>query len=192
VEGLAQGMSYWTFTDLFEEPGPPPTPFHGGFGLLNREGIRKPAYFAYKYLNALKGRSVPVSDAQVMAATDGSRTTVLVWDWQQPKQAVSNRPFYTHLVPNTPAPAADLSFEHLATRRYHVRAYRTGYRHNDAYSAYIDMGMPKNVNAGELRQLQDLTRDLPEVDRIAQVGTDGRLAITLPMHSNDILLVKIE
>jgi xylan 1,4-beta-xylosidase len=192
VEGLAQGMSYWTFTDLFEEPGPPPTPFHGGFGLLNREGIRKPAYFAYKYLNALKGRSVPVSDAQVMAATDGSHTTVLVWDWQQPKQAVSNRPFYTHLVPNMRAPAADLSFEHLATGRYHVRAYRTGYRHNDAYSAYIDMGMPKNVNAGELRQLQDLTRDLPEVDRIAQVGTDGRLAITLPMHSNDILLVKIE
>ena len=38
-------MSYWTYTDLFEEPGPPPTPFHGGFGLLNREGIRKPAYF---------------------------------------------------------------------------------------------------------------------------------------------------
>src|ERR1039458_2876024 len=32
--GLVQGMSYWTYTDLFEEPGPPPTPFHGGFGLL--------------------------------------------------------------------------------------------------------------------------------------------------------------
>lgn len=32
VQGLVQGMSYWTYTDLFEEPGPPPTPFHGGFG----------------------------------------------------------------------------------------------------------------------------------------------------------------
>ena len=42
--GLLQGKSYWTYTDLFEEPGPPPTPFHGGFGLLNREGIRKPAF----------------------------------------------------------------------------------------------------------------------------------------------------
>ncbi len=41
-------MSYWAYTDLFEEPGPPPTPFHGGFGLMNREGIRKPAWFAYK------------------------------------------------------------------------------------------------------------------------------------------------
>lgn len=23
TEGLVQGMSYWTYTDLFEEPGPP-------------------------------------------------------------------------------------------------------------------------------------------------------------------------
>jgi xylan 1,4-beta-xylosidase len=27
-------MSYWVFTDIFEEPGPRFTPFHGGFGLL--------------------------------------------------------------------------------------------------------------------------------------------------------------
>jgi xylan 1,4-beta-xylosidase len=51
-------MSYWTYTDLFEEPGPPPTPFHGGFGLLNREGIPKPAYCAYKYLHAVSGNEI--------------------------------------------------------------------------------------------------------------------------------------
>jgi xylan 1,4-beta-xylosidase len=43
TRGFAQGMSYWAYSDLFEEAGPPPTPFHGGFGLMNREGIRKPA-----------------------------------------------------------------------------------------------------------------------------------------------------
>ena len=43
-QGQAQGMSYWTCSDLFEESGPPPASFHGGFGLLNREGIRKPAF----------------------------------------------------------------------------------------------------------------------------------------------------
>jgi xylan 1,4-beta-xylosidase len=192
VEGLAQGMSYWTYSDLFEEPGPPPTPFHGGFGLLNREGIRKPAFFAYKYLNAVRGRAIPVADAQVMASTDGTRTTALVWDWQQPKQPVSNRPFYTHLVPNTVAPAAKLGFDHLAPGRYRLRAYRTGYRHNDAYSAYIDMGRPQSLDPKQLRQLQDLTRDTPEIDRTVQVGADGHAAIGLPMHSNDIVLVEME
>ena len=35
-------MSYWTFTDIFEEAGPRVTPFHGGFGLLNYQDLSGP------------------------------------------------------------------------------------------------------------------------------------------------------
>ena len=49
----ANSMSYWTFTDIFEEAGPRWTPFHGGFGLLNYQDIAKPAFYAYQYLNRL-------------------------------------------------------------------------------------------------------------------------------------------
>src|ERR1035437_2200702 len=77
-QGLVQGMSYWTSTDLFEEPGPPTAPFQGGFGLLNPEGIRKPAYFAYKYLHALDGDSLATSDPQAMLSTkDGNVSAVI-------------------------------------------------------------------------------------------------------------------
>jgi xylan 1,4-beta-xylosidase len=43
-EGHVDSMSYWTFTDIFEESGPAPSPFHGGFGLLNFNGLRKPSF----------------------------------------------------------------------------------------------------------------------------------------------------
>jgi len=61
-------MSYWTFSDLFEEPGPPTAPFQGGFGLLNPRGIGKPAYFAYQYLNSLGDRELDTHDPESMAA----------------------------------------------------------------------------------------------------------------------------
>ena len=51
-------MSYWTFTDVFEETGIPPRPFHGGFGLINLQGIRKPSFFAYQFLSRLDRKSV--------------------------------------------------------------------------------------------------------------------------------------
>ncbi|HEY4207146.1 MAG TPA: glycoside hydrolase family 88 protein, partial [Puia sp.] len=35
TEHAANSMSYWTFTDIFEEAGPAVTAFHGGFGLMN-------------------------------------------------------------------------------------------------------------------------------------------------------------
>jgi len=51
--GLVNSLSYWTFTDVFEELGGGDTLFHGGFGLINYHGIVKPAFHAYRFLHAL-------------------------------------------------------------------------------------------------------------------------------------------
>lgn len=53
VGNAANSMSYWVFTDIFEEPGPRFTPFHGGFGLLTIQGIPKSAFYAYGFMNKL-------------------------------------------------------------------------------------------------------------------------------------------
>ncbi len=34
--------SYWTFSDIFEEGGQDPTPFHNGFGMMTSGGVPKP------------------------------------------------------------------------------------------------------------------------------------------------------
>jgi xylan 1,4-beta-xylosidase len=191
-QGLVQGMSYWTYSDLFEESGPPPAPFHGGFGLLNREGIRKPAFFAYKYLHALQGNAIATSDPQVMLATDRGSLAAVLWDFEQPVQTVSNRPFYTKVIPSHPAAPVRLEVEQLAPRtKYHLQIFRTGYHANDAYSAYLEMGAPKNLSQEQLTQLNGLTRDSPETDRVVRSGADGKVGIAVPMRSNDIVLVKL-
>lgn len=191
-KGLAQGMSYWVYTDLFEEPGPPPTPFHGGFGLLTREGIRKPVYFAYKYLHALQGQELSSSDASTWAATDGTTVSAVVWDWQQPEQPVSNRPFFTKPLPATEARPVQLRLTHLAPGSYRLKARRTGFKANDAHTAYLEMGSPASLDAKQLARLQALTTDAPEIDRRVRVERDGRLSLDLPMRSNDVVLVTAE
>jgi xylan 1,4-beta-xylosidase len=191
-QGLAQGMSYWTYSDLFEEPGPPPSSFHGGFGLLNREGIRKPAFFAYKYLHALQGNNIVTSDPQALVAAKDGNLTVLMWDFQQPQQKLSNRSFYTKIVPAQVAATVKLQVTHLAPRAsYHVRVYRTGYRANDAYSAYLEMGSPKDLSAAQVDRLNYLTRDAPETDAVVHSAPDGTAQITVPMSSNDIVLLEL-
>ncbi len=148
-QGLAQGMSYWTYTDLFEEPGPPTAPFQGGFGLLNPEGIRKPAFFAYKYLHALQGESLKTGDPQAMLSTQDGDVAAVIWDFEQPDQRVSNRSFYTKPLPSHPAAPVQLQITRLAPNAaYRAKVFRTGYRANDAYSAYIEMGSPKDLTAG--------------------------------------------
>ena len=192
TQGLAQGMSYWTFTDLFEEPGPPTAPFQGGFGLLNPQGVRKPAYFAYKYLHALQGEAVVCEDPQAMLATDGKNFEAVLWDFEQPQQAVSNRPFFGKVVPSHPAADVAMKVKNLAPNTaYRLHIYRTGFHSNDAYTAYLEMHSPKNLTPAQLAHLTELTRDQPEADRSVRSGRDGAVDISIPMSSNDIVLVTL-
>jgi xylan 1,4-beta-xylosidase len=192
-QGLLQGMSYWTYTDLFEEPGPPTAPFQGGFGLLNPQGVRKPAYFAFKYLHALQGDSLKTTDPQAMLATKGGNVTAVIWDFERPDQRVSNRSFYTKLIPADATAPVKFKVTHLVPNAaYHLEVHRAGYHANDAYSAYIEMGSPKDLSAAQVTHLNEVTRDLPETDKAVQSGATGTIEFAVPMKSNDVVLVKLE
>ena len=191
-QGLVQGMSYWTYSDLFEEPGPPTAPFQGGFGLLNPEGIRKPAFFAYKYLHALQGSSIASDDPQAMLAAADRDFAGVIWDFEQPDQKVSDRPFYTKVLPAHPAAPVELQLTHLLPgAAYRLYVYRTGYHANDAYTAYLEMGAPKDLSPKEIAHLNEITRDAAERDEILRAGNDGTVKVSLAMQSNDIVLVTL-
>jgi len=193
TRGYAQAMSYWTYSDLFEEPGPPPRAFHGGFGLMTRDGLRKSTWFAYKYLNALRGNEIPSADDKVLAAVTGDKVAILAWDWQHPDQGKnSNGTFFGKPVPNGPAPEVKLTLSNIKPGAYQLALHRSGYKTNDAYTAYLEMGAPKDLSAEQLAKLQSLTRDLPEVKRTVNVGTNGLFKFTVPMRSNDITLLTLE
>ncbi|WP_446742141.1 GH39 family glycosyl hydrolase [Silvibacterium acidisoli] len=46
-------LSYWTASDYFEESGNPRAIFHGGFGLIGLDGLRKSRYWAFALLHRM-------------------------------------------------------------------------------------------------------------------------------------------
>jgi len=116
----------------------------------------------------------------------------VIWDFEQPDQKVSNRSFYTKVIPSHPAAPVHLRLTHLATNAsYHLELHRTGFHANDAYTAYIELGSPQKLTEEQIAHLNDLTRDLPETDKVVRSGADGTVDTTIPMNSNDIVLVKL-
>lgn len=192
-EGLVQSMSYWAYTDLFEEAGPPPASFHGGFGLVNREGVRKPSFFAYKYLNSLGATELAQSDRRSWLTRDGDDVAALIWDFTLPAdQSESNRPYFRKLHAPQQTEAVTLRVASLKPGAYRLRLHRTGYRANDAYSEYIAWGLPQDLDAAQLTRLRTLTSDAPERDTRVRIGADGRLQHDLDLRTNDIVLVTVK
>lgn len=60
--GLTNSLSLWTFTDIFEEKGGASSIFHGGFGMINFQGLVKPSYHAYRMLHQLGNQKLYKDD----------------------------------------------------------------------------------------------------------------------------------
>lgn len=86
-DGLVDMMSYWTFSDVFEEAGPKREPFDGGFGLMAMGGIKKPSYVAFSLLHELGKQRLAnqASDAIVTRREDGS-LAIALWNLVDPDQ----------------------------------------------------------------------------------------------------------
>jgi len=117
VGGAAESMSYWTFTDIFEEAGPRMTPLHGGFGLLNYQDLPKPAFFAYQFLNRLGDQELRCDDPAAFVCRDGSGgVQALFWDFTitHPGPSVINQVYYKADHPSLPKGRAELRLSGLA------------------------------------------------------------------------------
>jgi xylan 1,4-beta-xylosidase len=184
-------MSYWTFTDIFEENGPRFTPFHGGFGLLNLEGIRKPAFFAYRFLRQMGEQDVETSDPQswVTRSGDGSVQS-LVWDYSPvvPPTGENDQTFYRKELPAANKGTLRLELTHLTGASYRVSTYRIGYEHNDAYTAYLHMGAPRQLTTEQVSALNTVSTGEPESITEVKIE-DGSYHCELPLRTNDIYLV---
>jgi len=61
----------------------------------------------------------------------------------------------------------------------------------DHHTAYIETGSPQKLTEEQIAHLNDLTRDLSETGKVVRSGADGTVDTTIPINSNDIVLVTL-
>ena len=189
----AQSMSYWVFTDIFEEPGPRFEAFHGGFGLMNVHGIKKPAYFAYQFLNRLSPIELTSSDTQSIATKDKKgNVQLLMWDSTNTlPDGINNQQYYKKDLPPAGKGKLEMHLKNLKKGRYKLVVSMVGYQQNDAYTAYIGMGSPAQLTKAQVTELKSLATGKPIKEKIITIKKDGELKWELPLRENDVYLVEL-
>jgi xylan 1,4-beta-xylosidase len=190
-------MSYWTFSDQFEEGGPPPAPFYGGFGLLNVEGLCKPSFFAYQFLNRLGKTELACDDRKSFVTRSDRGVQVLFWNFTHRTQDTPNQVFYARDLPARPAETARIIVRDLPTGDYIVSATRVGYRSNDVFTAYLDLGKPRRKDARamlpevELEKLRQSCDGKPCIERQVHIDAGETWKLDLQTHENDVWFVSL-
>ena len=181
-------LSYWTFTDIFEENGARFTPFHGGFGMLNLQGIKKPSFHAFKFLKRLGDTDVESNDAAswVTTSKDGA-VQALIWDYSPvvPPKGQTDQVFYKKEQPTTDKGTLALEITGMTNGTYRLDIYRIGYKQNDPYTAYVDMGSPNQLTRAQVSDLNAVSTGAPVFTGEVSIKK-GRFTREVPLRANDV------
>jgi xylan 1,4-beta-xylosidase len=173
-DGHVTMMSFWTFSDVFEEGGPIPKPFEGQFGLRAKGGINKPSYYGFSLLHQLGNRRIGNPSENVIVTTNaGGGLVIAAWNLVDPGQ---------HGVMRT----MQLTF-HGVPAGANVTIQRVDSEHGNVLSRYAAMGKPLDPTPAQVEQLNRETA-LPPAEQTHL--TAGKLEF--PLEPNALVLIKVD
>ena len=195
IGNAANSFSYWTFTDIFEEEGPRQTPFHGGFGLINYQDIKKPAFYAYRYLNLLGKQELQNADTSSwICRDDKGGIQVLLYDFTDKvfQRGDETRAFYSKVTPPNSKGKVNLAYKNLSPGKYRMTVYKTGFGANDPYTRYLEMGAPSQLTKPQVELIKQKDNDFPILHKTVVVTSKKSLEESFDLSENDVLLVTLK
>jgi xylan 1,4-beta-xylosidase len=173
-DGMAEMMSFWTFSDVFEEGGPIAHPFEGQFGLRAKGGINKPSYYDFALLHRLGDRRIANANTNVIVTQRADGTLALaLWNLVDPDKAGAPKQFR-------------LTFSRVPSN-VRVAISRVDDDHGNALRAYEAMGSPPYPTDEQIRQLNAATK-LPAP---AETHLDGN-HLDLNIQVNALVLIEVK
>jgi xylan 1,4-beta-xylosidase len=179
TNGLVQGYSYWTFSDIFEENYFPSVPFHGGFGLLNIHGIAKPAYRAYELLHGIGNELV---------AINGAHETVDAW-------LIRGETSATLLLTNFALPRHPIARETItfdiagATSISGAKLRRIDLENANAKRRWEQLGKPEYLSAAMVAELEEASKLRQEPQAFSL--RDGKLHLEITMPPQAVAAIEL-
>ncbi len=190
--GLVDSLSYWTFTDVFEEGGAGNTIFHGGFGMINYQGIEKPSFHAYRMMNRLGDELLQQTPGGIVSRSSATGKMVAL-AYNYPVEEKVALPFSGSMA------AADAIVKSGSPRTLDI--VLTGLSpdavfeietldrtHGNAVAAWQEMGAPPTPT----REQTDLLRTLAKATRkeVLHPDSSGRLVLHRELDAWSLLLVR--
>jgi xylan 1,4-beta-xylosidase len=162
-DGLTDMLSYWTFSDVFEEQGVVKQPFYGGYGLIAEGGVPKPAFNAFLLLHKLGDQRIANDSESALVTKRADGTVVMaVWNLSLPEEAGSSK---------------EIKIQVLGKEKGRATIYRVDSNHGSVSRRYAEIGKPPYPTAKQWEELRQAAQ-LPPAEKKSL--SRGELELSLP------------
>jgi len=166
-------MSYWTFSDVFEEFGVVKKPFYGGFGLIAAGNIPKASFNVFKLLHKLgETRILTNSESAILTKHPDGSLSAAVWNYAEPEDPGITKKIRVVL--------KGLKGNHT------VKIYTVDRNHGSSLTAWEKMGQPA-FPSREQQKVLIKAAELPAPEMIQLTGSKNYLDLNFMPHSLKLL-----
>lgn len=175
TDGLVDMMSYWTFSDVFEEQGVADSPFHGGFGLIASGGIPKAAFNDFSLLHRLgTERLAESSDSALVTRRKDGTLSIAVWNYAPPGPGGATRTY-------------TLDLHNIGDARY-AYVWLVDRNHGSPLATWRAMGSPSDPSFAQHQILMAAARlPAPRVETLNKASP----AVTLHLLPHALALIEL-
>ena len=186
--GRAQSLYYWTFTDIFEEKGGGQEIYHGGFGMINFQGIVKPTYHAYRMLHQLGDVKLYYKDPIFVSRhSDSGKITALAYNYpDEYRDAVPSARNLNNYIEGVSSKQLDLRLTGLRPSAVFV-IETLDKDHGNAYDEWIRMGKPHSPTRAETEHLRQYAQQTLKETMCADA--EGTLVIRREISPWSLILI---
>ena len=99
--------------------------------------------------------------------------------------------FYKRDLPPARTTRMTLRISGLRPGRYAATFYKVGYRVNDAYATYCDLGSPSQLTRDQVAFIKDKNNGAPHDTKVVTIGDNGAFFDDYEVRENDLCLVTL-
>jgi xylan 1,4-beta-xylosidase len=191
--GIADSLGFWTFTDIFEERGAGRSIFHGGFGLINAQGLEKPSYNGYWFLSRL-GCEKLYSGENYIVTRKEDKIQILMWNYCHFNDAFSDgdrKGLSEYDRYSIFKQKEDIDFKILIKNldgRYKTLTYLNDRENGSVFDNWITNGAPESPDCDELEILK---QNMKPKGSICYTKGESSLNKSLNIKPHGVILIEL-
>ncbi len=186
--GMTNSLMYWTFTDIFEEKGGGESVFHGGFGMINFQGLVKPSFHAYRMLHQLGDEKLYYADPLfVSRSSESGKITAIAFNYPQEFEQAVPSAIHFHNYMNASSKKLEVVLTGLKPGVTFV-IETLDKEHGNVYDDYVSIGAPHSPTREEIEHLKQKAWGTQK--ETMRVAADGTLVLNRELSPWACVLIK--
>ena len=187
-------MGFWMLSDIFDEHIVPSELFYGGFGLINVEGLKKPSYFAFSFLNQLGNKLIHKGENIIITKDDYDNFQILIHNYQEYDELY--KAFNTSHISNENRynVFADEQEKYLKVTLQNIYGVflitteRVNRSYGSVYDNWLNSG-GERLNSNYFTYLKNIS--VPKMN-VCKEKINGHYTFQLTLEAHEIMLIKMK